>query len=228
MRTEKLAAIGQLAASVSHELRNPLGAIRNAIYYIRESLKGAQILKKDPELEEFILLADKEVSRANQIIGDLLDFSRSIKLLRGLTNIAVVLRETLKSLEIPSNVKIQVDAAPDLPQVLVDPGRMVQVFANLILNAVQAMPEGGELRITAEADNPEGRAQLSIKFKDSGTGIPPEIKNKIFEPLFTTKAKGTGLGLPICASIIQAHNGTIAVESEDGKGAAFTIRLPLA
>ena len=135
MRTEKLAAIGQLAASVSHELRNPLGAIRNAIYYIRESLKGAQILKKDPELEEFILLADKEVSRANQIIGDLLDFSRSIKLLRGLTNIAVVLRETLKSLEIPSNVKIQVDAAPDLPQVLVDPGRMVQVFANLILNA---------------------------------------------------------------------------------------------
>ena len=126
-------------------------------------------------------------------------------------------------IEVPSTVKISKTIDKDFPTLTVDPVLMMRVFSNLIRNAIQAMPDGGQLRIRASKTT----EAFLISIQDSGTGIPEENLDKIWRPLFTTKAKGTGLGLPVCKRLVEAHAGEITVESEVGKGSTFTVKLPL-
>jgi|CXWL01.1.fsa_nt_gi signal transduction histidine kinase len=230
IRSEKLASIGELASGVGHELRNPLAAIRNALYYVRDALKESALSKEDPGLMEFLDMADREIQSATHIIGDLLDFARTPELVLQLTDVNALLLEAKGIIEIPASVYVIEHFGADLPPVAIDRERMRQVFMNLLQNAVQAIPKDGEVHITTRTVCvPEGSKSkyLLVDIRDTGTGISDQDRKKIFEPLFTTKAKGTGLGLPICLGIVQTHSGEITVESRAGAGATFTVRLPV-
>ena len=222
VRTERLAAIGQLSAGVAHELRNPLGGIKNAAFYIRDKLQDADLSKSNPMIIEFLDLMDEDIESSNQIITDLMDFARVNPLQLTLTNIETIVDNVLSRMEIKENVKVNKQFEPDLPEVSVDSEQLRRALANLIKNADDAMPEGGELAFTATA--PDGVVELQIR--DTGEGISEQNLNKIFDPLFTTKTKGIGMGMPIVGEVIRKHNGTIEVASKPGEGTTFTIRLP--
>jgi len=223
IRSEKLAAIGQLAGGVGHELRNPLGAIKNAVYYVKGKVAKSELGQKEPRVIEFLDIADDEVNSSNKIINDLLGFSRMGKPAVSPAQIEKVIEEALSHLAIPENVEVVKELDAGLPEVNIDTDQTRQVLVNMIMNAVQAMPEGGKLTIGAKRRD----KFLEVEISDTGCGIPKETIGKIFDPLFTTRAKGIGLGLAVCKAIIDRHQGNIEVESEVGKGATFTIRLPL-
>ena len=223
VRSEKLAAIGQLAGGVGHELRNPLGAIKNAAYYVRGKLLKDKLAQKEPRVMEFLDIMDEEIATSNKIINDLLNFARTGKPALSAASMESVIDSTLSRLTIPENISVTKKLAANLPQVEIDVDQMRQVMVNLITNAVQAMPEGGELTISAL----QKKKALEIMITDTGSGIPKEVIGKIFDPLFTTKAKGIGLGLAVCKSIIDNHQGSISASSQVGKGTTFTIKLPL-
>ena len=223
IRTERLAAIGQLAGGVGHELRNPLGAIKNAVYYVRGKLAASELAKQEPRVMEFLDIVDDEINASNKIINDLLGFSRVGKPAVIPTTLGKVIKDTLARVAIPENIELKEDPGSDGREIAVDPGQIQQVLINVITNAVQAMPEGGELTVGTREKN--GFQEIAIT--DTGSGIADEVKGKIFEPLFTTRAKGIGLGLAVSKSIIDRHGGQIEVKSAAGKGTTFTIKLPL-
>jgi len=223
IRSEKLAAIGQLASGVGHELRNPLGAIKNAGFYIRRRVTNTDIPSTEPRVMEFLSIIEEEVNSANKVITDLLGFSRVAKPTVAPANIAGIIEDALRYTPVPENVELIKDINNDLPMVTVDGDQIKQVFLNIILNALQAMGEkGGRLEIQA-ADKDKF---VEVEFTDTGGGIPDSVKKKIFDPLFTTKAKGVGLGLSVCKTIIEHHEGDIKVKSNEGEGSTFTISLP--
>jgi len=222
IRSEKLAAMGQLASGVGHELRNPLGAIKNAVFYIRRRLTKTDLPTIEPRISEFLNLIDGEVDAAVKIVTDLLSFSRVAKPTVSPVSIADVIEDALKHTPLPENVELTKDIDNNLPVVMVDADQIRQVFLNIAFNALQAMPEGGHLDIRTS-----GKGEfVEVEFADTGGGIPKSIINKLFDPLFTTKAKGVGLGLSVCKSILDRHEGDIRVESEVGKGTIFTVSLP--
>ncbi len=223
VRSEKLAAIGQLAGGVGHELRNPLGAIKNAVYYVRGKVAKSELAQKEPRVTEFLDIMDDEINSSNKIISDLLGFSRVGKPSVSPTQIKKIVEDALLHLTIPENIGVTKMLDTDLPQVEIDADQIQQVFINIITNAVQAMPEGGKLTMQAR----EKDEFLEIEIADTGCGIPEEAVDKIFDPLFTTRAKGIGLGLAVCKAIIDRHQGSIDVKSQVEKGTTFTIRLPL-
>ncbi len=224
VRSERLAAIGQLAGGVGHELRNPLGAIKNAAYYVKKKVAKSELAQKEPRVAEFLDIMDDEINSSNKIISDLLGFSRVGKPATSPAKINKVIDDALTRVSIPENIELsrKLDAGPD--EVEVDPEQIQQVLVNMIANAVQAMPEGGRLVIGAG----EGDGFLEVRISDTGCGLPREIRDKIFEPLFTTRAKGIGLGLSVSKSIVDRHGGQIEVESREGEGSTFKIRLPRA
>ncbi len=222
IRSEKLAVIGQLASGVGHELRNPLGAIKNAAFYIQRRIAKTDLPAAEPRVVEFLDIIDDEANVATKVITDLLGFSRVAKPTVSPVSIAGVLEDALKHTPLPENVELIKDIANNLPMVMVDADQIRQVFLNIALNALQAMPEGGRLNIRASSKG----EFVEMEFADTGGGIPKSIINKIFDPLFTTKAKGVGLGLSVCKSILDRHEGNIRVESEVGKGTTFTLSLP--
>ena len=223
IRSEKLAAIGKLAGGVGHELRNPLGAIKNAVYYIKGKLINSELAKREPRIIEFLGIVDDEISSSNKIIDDLLNFSRVAKPAVSPTKIRKVMEDALSYLAVPENVEVINKLDANLPEVEVDANQIRQVFANIATNAIQAMPEGGKLTINAR----KGDKFLEVAISDTGGGISGDVIGKIFDPLFTTRAKGIGLGLAVCKSIIERHGGAIEVESRAGKGTTFTVKLPL-
>jgi signal transduction histidine kinase len=223
VRSEKLAAIGQLAGGVGHELRNPLGALKNAAYYIRGKLAKNRLAKEETRVMEFLDIMDEEIAISSKILNDLLNFSRTGKPAVSATRIEPLIDSTLSRLAIPDDIAVTKKLEADLPQVEIDPDQIRQVLVNLITNAVQAMPEGGRLTVSARG---RGKA-LEVTITDTGTGIPQKVVSKIFDPLFTTKAKGIGLGLAVTKSIIENHKGSIGVSSKVGRGTTFTIELPL-
>jgi len=223
IRSEKLAAIGQLASGVGHELRNPLGAIKNAGFYIRRRITNTDLPNTEPRVMEFLSIIEEEVNSANKVITDLLGFSRVAKPTVAPANIAGIIEDALRYTPVPENIKLTKDINNGLPMVMVDGEQIKQVFLNITLNALQAMGEkGGRLDIRAR----DRGKFVDVDFIDTGGGIPDEIKDKIFDPLFTTKAKGVGLGLSVCKTIIERHEGDIKVKSRVGKGTTFTISLP--
>ncbi len=223
IRSEKLAAIGQLAGGVGHELRNPLGAIKNAAYYIKGKVSKSELGQQEPRVMEFLDIVEDEINTSNKIINDLLGFSRVRKPSVSPTQIKKVIKDALSHMPIPENIELTEKLDSNLPQVEIDPDQIHQVFINLFMNSVQAMPEGGKLKIDARE---KGRF-LEVGVSDTGGGIPTEYVDKIFDPLFTTKAKGIGLGLAVCKAIIDRHEGNIAVKSRAGKGTTFSVKLPL-
>ena len=223
VRSERLAAIGQLAGGVGHELRNPLGAIKNAIYYVRGKVIKSELGNKEPRVMEFLDIIDEEINSSNKIINDLLGFSRVGKPVVSPTRIEKVIEDALSYTTIPENIELTKKLGTDLPEVKIDTDQVRQVLVNMIINAAQAMPDGGRLTISAR----EKDKFLEVEITDTGCGIPQEVMGKIFDPLFTTKAKGIGLGLALCKAIIDRHQGYIEVESKVGKETIFTIKLPL-
>jgi len=223
IRSERLAAIGQLAGGVGHELRNPLGAIKNAIYYIKGKIAKNELAQKEPRVMEFINIVDEEINSSNKIINDLLGFSRLGKPAVSPARIEKVIEAALSHLTIPESIKVAYELDADLPEVEMDTDQLRQVFLNMIINAVQAMPGGGKLTIGSRRKD----KFIEVEIGDTGCGIPRETIGKIFDPLYTTKPKGIGLGLAVCKAIVDRHEGRIEVESEVGKGTTFTIKLPL-
>jgi signal transduction histidine kinase len=224
-RKDRLAALGEMATGLAHEIRNPLGAIKGA----------AQYLQIEPSLEErkeFLSIILEEVDRLNQVVSQFLDYARPFKKNISLCEINKILEKTyalVKAEGIPEQVKITLDFEENLPLIHADAEQLRQVFLNLFLNAIQAMPEGGSLVVSTalESNSDKTGTYLSIKFTDTGIGIPADHIDKLFNPFFTTKKEGTGLGLAICHRIIEGHNGTIEVSSQIGKGSQFVVKLPV-
>ena len=219
MRQEKLAILGQLAGGVGHELRNPLGAIKNAAYFLNMALE-----KPEQEVKETLELLEKEVTTSERIISSLLGFARPKPPSRHKVNVNEIIDEVSKRNNIPGSIKVEALLTKTLPSIMADPVQLTQVFGNLVLNSIQAMPEGGELVIETNLDN---RKYVVASFTDTGNGIHEDILEKLFEPLFTTKAKGIGLGLAVSKTLVEGHGGTIEVESTVGKGSTFTVKLPI-
>ncbi|MBU0571495.1 MAG: hypothetical protein KKC50_05580 [Candidatus Omnitrophica bacterium] len=233
IRFEKLAVLGKLAGVVGHELRNPLGAIRNSIYFLRMRL--GQTL--DEKIKKHLNILDEEVDTSDRIITDILTFGRIKEPQLAKTDINDVIKESLGRERLPGNIEVTAELEHRLPEIQADAAQLRQVFSNLILNAVQAMPAGGSLTIRTgrEKVTESGRRKTDkfklgmdvavIEFKDTGEGVPEKSLDGIFEPLFSTKIRGTGLGLSVCQSIIEGHKGGIEVESEMGKGTVFRVKL---
>jgi signal transduction histidine kinase len=219
VRSERLAAVGELASGVGHELRNPLNVIRNCVYLINMSLDG----NSNAEVVDTLKLLDLQVDLSNKIVTDLLDFTRVKQPARSVVNLNNLVKERVLWVSIPGQIETKFDMQEEAPQIFVDGEQVGRAFTNIINNAVQSMKNGGELRISTGI-NDNG---AWIKFTDTGCGIPPENLYKIFEPLFTTKPKGIGLGLAISKRMVEQNNGEIEVESTVGTGTTFTLRLPL-
>jgi signal transduction histidine kinase len=247
IRREKLAVLGQLAGGVGHELRNPLGVISNAVYFLQMTLADA-----DEATREYLDIISSEVRGAEKIVSDLLDYSRTRPAEREEIAISNLVSQVLERRPPSEDVEVVTQIPSDLPPVFVDPRQIGQVLGNLVTNAYQAMPDGGRLMISVSEDEGIGRRGdtgtrrqgdsppvspspcLRVSISDTGCGIPPESLEKIFEPLFTTKAKGIGLGLAVSKNLVEANGGSIEVESpstglrtgEEGKGSTFTVKLP--
>ena len=227
VRKEKLAVLGQLAGSVGHELRNPLGVINTSIYYLK--LVEPEASEK---IKEHLAMIEQEVHTADKIISDLLDFARGVTAERESTSVAGLVKKALERFPAPASVDVKIDLPEDLPDVFVDPTQLVQVLGNLVVNAYQAMKAGGRLTISARrvvyaATEVNQKEMLEIVMTDTGQGIKAENMQKLFEPLFTTKTRGIGLGLAVCKKLIEANDGRIEVISEVGKGSAFTLIMPV-
>jgi PAS domain S-box-containing protein len=222
IQSEKMAAIGQLAAGIAHEIRNPLGIIMNALYDLGEILT-----LDNPEVREDLQIAKDEIVRAQEIITNLLEFSRESGADMEAVNINDLLRKTLRLMQKylqTNNVRV-LTSFGKVGACLANQNALRQVFLNLITNAVQAMPNGGELRLRTHR-SPE--KSVLIDCSDTGTGIPPQHINNIFNPFFTTKepGQGTGLGLSVVHSIIKRYRGKISVRSKPQVGTTFSIELP--
>jgi len=218
IKSERLAAIGELAGQVGHDIRNPLTSIKNAAYFLRK--KQASFIGESGD--EMLTLIDRSVEHANKIVNDLLEYSREIHLDLEEYSPKSLIDYVLLTINTPSNIKI-VDNTQSFPTIWVDASKMERVFVNLIKNAVEAMPAGG----TLEIESRQNRESVEFTFADSGTGMSSDVMANVFTPLFTTKAQGMGLGLPICKRIIEAHGGKILVESTLNKGTKFMFTLPI-
>jgi two-component system NtrC family sensor kinase len=226
LQSAKLAAVGELAASVAHEINNPLYAARNSLYLVEQDLPP------DAPQRQFLEIAQGELSRIARIITRMRDFYRPARAELEPTTINDMLMATIELVQTHlrhGQVNVDTNFADNLPQVIAHTDQIRQVFLNLMLNACDAMPHGGMLRITsyarpADAEQP---ARVVVEIADTGTGIAPEHRTHLFEPFYTTKAQGTGLGLAISAHIITQHGGRIEVESEVGVGTTFIVHLPV-
>jgi signal transduction histidine kinase len=220
VKSERLATIGELAAMVGHDLRNPLTGIMGAAYYLKTKY-STELGAKGKEMLKTI---EKAIVYSNKIVNDLLEYSRELKLDLADVTPKALMKNALSLLEVPEKVQV-VDATKDKPEVKADKEKMRRVFVNIIKNAFDAMPEGGTLTMKSRAV----KGRLKIAFKDTGIGMSEETLSKLEKevPLFTTKAKGMGLGLAICRRIAEAHGGKISVRSTVGKGTTVTVTIPV-
>ena len=223
LHRERLSALGNMAATVAHEVRNPLNAISIGLQRLKREFQPTEDRYQYSRLTELML---GEARRLNAIVEQFLSLARPVEIKAETLPLQEILKE-LAALEESharqSNVRIQVVAAPNLPALKADPSHLTQVLLNLMLNGLQAMPHGGTLTLEAKASN----SNFLIAVTDTGTGIAAENLPRIFDPYFTTKAQGSGLGLAISRRIIEAHGGTITVTTEAGQGCRFEISLPL-
>lgn len=221
---ERLATIGETATMVGHDLRNPLQTIVGTFYLMRERLNSIPCSQEEKQsIEKLLNRVGGETKYMDKIITDLQDYAGPTKVDIAETNIYDVISETLSSLMIPDAIRVTVIISESLPKLMVDPTLMRRVFTNLFLNAVQAMPDRGELMIEAF----ETGEVAIIKVQDTGVGIPEANMPKLFQPLFTTKAKGQGLGLAVCKKLLEIQGAEIMAESNVDKGSTFTIKVPL-
>lgn len=224
-KIDRLVSLGELSAYVAHEIRNPLTGIRTTVQFVASRLKARDPRRED--LDDVI----KELDRIEQIITGLLMFARPPQARPQPCDLHPVLERTLDLLELQlgdAQVTVARDFAAGLPLVDADPDLLQQVFLNLCLNAVQAMPEGGMLTLTTGVRRYRTRRSLvDVSISDTGVGIPRELMEKIFDPFFTTRSMGTGLGLPISVQIVRDAGGLITARNNAGGGATLRVSLPL-
>jgi two-component system C4-dicarboxylate transport sensor histidine kinase DctB len=222
LAAKKMAAVGHLALGLAHEIRNPLSAIQMNMQMIRKKINPAGILREN------FSIVEGEIQRLNDFLKDVMDFAKSRPLrLRSaevgeiVSRLTGLMNQRLKTLQIRTEIHIESPL-----NLICDPEQIYQVLLNLILNAIEAMEKvTGERRLTIAASIRNG--MVLIRVSDTGTGIPPEKREQLFDPLFTTRASGGGLGLSILQTIVLRHGGSVSVESEPGHGSAFTVTLPL-
>ncbi|MFQ5848172.1 MAG: ATP-binding protein [Candidatus Methylomirabilales bacterium] len=222
-RRDRLASLGNLAAAVAHEVRNPLNAIAMGLQRLREEFRPAN---DEADYARFVDLMQGEVQRLNGIVQEFLSLARPLSLNPDAVQIGELLSEVAALVEPDAETRgitVNLDLLSDLPSAQLDRDHIKQVLLNLVLNGLEAMPGGGTLTISAAVT----RQALVLTVSDTGGGVPADLLPKIFEPYVTTKAKGMGLGLTIARRIIEAHGGTIAVESRPGEGTRSTLTLPL-
>jgi len=214
---ERMAAIGELAAMVGHDLRNPLSGIAGAAYFLKK--KCSQM--EDETTRKMFEIIERDIEYSNKIVNDLLDFSKTIDLELVMISPKRLVEEALNSIDVPGNINVTNTTLDELV-IEVDAQMMKRVLINLLKNAVDAMPSGGDIRITGELTNQD----YELLITDTGVGIPEDILDEIWNPLFTTKSKGMGFGLSICRRILEYHGGSIEVKSKVGEGTSFIILLP--
>lgn len=220
LRQERLAAIGELASAVGHELRNPLGVITNAHYLLRARLDQAG---GDENASRHLTTAEREVGAATLIVSDLLDFARAREPVRAPVDVVDLMNEVESVIPPPPGITIERDNAADCPPALADRDQLRQVLLNLVTNAYEAMPEGGTIKIGVGTSN----GQVRVTVSDPGLGMDAEAAVRLFEPFFTRKARGIGLGLAVTKRIVDSHGGTISVQTAPGEGTTFTLDLPV-
>ena len=215
---ERLATIGQFAAGIGHELRNPLGVMETSVFLLRQLLQGAGDL--DPKVTRHLDKISNEVRRSTNTINDLLELARNRPPRRQPSSLKALLDGAVAAAHLPATVQVASTAAPD-EMALLDPDQISRVLTNLFINASQAMEGTGQIWVQASRIG-DG---VELRVRDNGPGIAADIRHRIFEALFTTKAKGTGLGLALCQRIVESHGGTIALEPT-AAGATFRVMIP--
>lgn len=216
LKSQRLAAIGETAAMVAHDIRNPLQSIAGASYLLK-----ARTSNTDWKLDEIIRIIDKSVEYSDKLLEELMEYSKDITLHRTESSPSLLIKESISKVQIPNTIRVE-DMTTTTPTCFVDKDQLIRTFINIIENALDAMSAGGTLTIS----NKQVNGKMEIVFADTGRGISKEDMEKIWAPLYTTKPKGVGLGLAICKRIVEAHGGTINVESSLGKGSIFTITIP--
>ncbi len=221
--SEKLAVMGELAAAIAHEIRNPLNTINSSIYYLFKKIQSS-----DPKIDEHLSIIKQEIQRTQKIITNLLEFSRKSNAKQSEIDINEILNQTILLVENELSIHgIELNQKLDpVKKCLVNSDDVKQIFLNLVLNAKDAMPDGGKLTIKTGM---EGKEKIIVEITDTGKGIPQNMLDKIFDPFFTTKNEkhGVGIGLSIVHSAIERNNGTITVKSKEKKGSTFIISLPV-
>ena len=223
-KCERLSTIGELAAVLAHEVRNPLGSIQGTAEILKDDFQPGE------RKYEFLEIMVKESKRLNKVVEDFLRLARPQPILMGSCDLAEELNNVLSLLSAEAkkrNIVLELRLDP-IPAIAGDPEKLRQAFLNIVLNGLQASPEGGVVTISMVRDTsgPAGTPWVELVFADTGPGIPDEMRERIFEPFYTTKEGGTGLGLIITRKIIEGHGGSVTVESAPGQGTAFHIRLP--
>ena len=218
-RSERLAAIGELSSGMAHELRQPLGVISNSVYFLGNKLKSTGAEK----VTKHLLIVEKEVKHANRLITDLLDFARVEAPALNACDVNQIVEDVLSSVDIPPGIEVKKELMSGIPLIHADSYQIQRMCMNIISNAVAAMPDGGFMEIKTGKEE----ECIAIGIADTGEGIPEANMEKVFTPLFTTKARGIGLGLSLCKKYAEAHGGQIEVESEVDKGTKFTVKLPI-
>ncbi|MBX5483523.1 MAG: GAF domain-containing protein, partial [Myxococcaceae bacterium] len=226
VKRERLAALGELSAVVAHEVRNPLGVIFNAVSSLR------RITSPEGDARMLLGIIAEESDRLNRIVGELLDFARPRALSLQLANLGRLVEESVDAAQAERSpgavVRFDLQIPPDLPELPMDRHLLRQALVNVLVNAVQAMPQGGTVSVRARLEPAAGEKWARLEVSDQGGGIPPELVHRVFEPFFTTKARGTGLGLALVKRIVEDHRGEVQVRTDPGRGTTFIFRLPLA
>ena len=224
-RSERLAALGQLTAGLAHEIRNPLGVIKGSA----ETL-GRKLPTEDPMARELAEYISSEVNRLNSLVSRFLSFAKPLELKKQPEDIHLIVERAIKTAQEQwpnSSVDVERAYTAELLPIAVDAELVEQVFKNLVFNAYEAMDaEGGTLRVEVSKEYSDGRRGVEVAFSDTGPGVPPELREQIFNPFFTTKSSGVGLGLSIVSKIVDDHGGWIRVEPGSGKGTCFRVFLP--
>ncbi|MBI3804548.1 MAG: GAF domain-containing protein [Nitrospirae bacterium] len=222
-RKEKLAALGQIVGSVNHELRQPLEVITNAVYYLQLQMEREETGPIRQEFGRFLSIINDECRSATDLVNELLDFTRKKQAVSIRVDLNQLLEELLGRIQVPEKVRIKTDFSRRRPLVFIDPVQVSRALTNFVVNGIQAMTQGGILRVVTRVS----RQSAQVAVRDTGEGIAPENMERLFQPLFTTKARGVGLGLPLAKQYIEANQGRIEVESELGVGTAFRVSFPL-
>jgi signal transduction histidine kinase len=220
---DRLAAIGQTAGMVGHDIRNPLQAIAGDLYLIDNDVATLEDNETKKSLQESVISIQDNLLYIAKIVEDLQDYAKVQKPTFEKVEIEKVIEAVMQLVNIPPNLTVVIDTQQMLPKITADFSMMKRILSNLVNNAVQAMPNGGQLKIKSYYEG----AQIFFSVEDTGSGIPDEVKPKLFEPMFTTKAKGQGLGLPVVKRFVETLNGSVNFESTEGKGTKFIVQLPL-
>lgn len=223
-RIERLATMGQIAAGIAHELRNPLNAIKTSVYYLLNARQPTPDKQR-----EHLKRIDRQVTLSDRTITALSDFARMPQPNLEAIELPNFISQVLEANPVPPNVDVSIDCPTNASQLLADSSQLSIAVGNLVRNAVDAMPDGGQLTIrvnSAATGSPDELSTILLEVIDTGTGIPSEIINRIMEPLFSTKSRGLGLGLALSRAIVEKHNGRLSVVSTPGAGATFSIALP--